>query len=268
MGDDKEEQQAITNNPLLDGDGKSGDQAPGQVMDKPKTGRGKKAVVFLLVIVLIAAAAGGVYYWQKQKANKQADELKSQIDALKQQVADAEKKAKEVEAADADETKDWKTYTFDKTGLSVMYPSDWVTKDISPPGTEGEIVEEFQKATSNTTEEIFTLLISNKSLINTSEVVEISPVTTYKGKQLYIVLLSDVNTQEGEITSAVLTDKKVEVGQRVKDSYIQGTGGKTYLLAHLLPKNAKNNPGRSLEQYKNNLDYNTLVTIYKSVEYK
>lgn len=123
MGDDKEEQQAITNNPLLDGDEKSGDQAPGQVMDKPKTGRGKKAVVFLLVIVLILAAAGGVYYWQKQKANKQAADLQSQITDLKKQVVDAEKKAKEVESKSNSQSDS--TITVQEKEYSIELPSGW-----------------------------------------------------------------------------------------------------------------------------------------------
>lgn len=100
----------------------------------PTPGRsgGKTWLWIVLVIVLIVAAAGGVYYWQQQQAKKQKAELQSQIDALKKQVSDAEQKAKEAEAANADETANWKSYTITADKLSFKYPTSWrltTTKD-------------------------------------------------------------------------------------------------------------------------------------------
>lgn len=130
MSDDQEEKQAFESNPLLKDSNDAG-QSSGQVMDKPKTGRGRKVLSVVLVIILIAAAAGGMYYWQQQQAKKQAAELQSQIDALKKQVTDAEQKAKDAEAANADDTANWKSYTIAPDKLTFKYPGSWQLKTTS-----------------------------------------------------------------------------------------------------------------------------------------
>ena len=91
----------------------------------PQVSRNKTWLIVLLGIVLVCAAAGGVYFWQQSVAKKQQAELQSQIDNLKKQVADAEKKVKETEVANVDETKDWKTYNNTYWSYSIKYPTDY-----------------------------------------------------------------------------------------------------------------------------------------------
>ena len=78
----------------------------------------------------MCAAAGGVYYWQQSVAKKQQAELQSQIDSLKRQVADTEKKVKETEAkSPSTQAVSTKTYSNSKYGISLQYPSSYLTSE-------------------------------------------------------------------------------------------------------------------------------------------
>lgn len=122
MLDDKQEKEAIEDNPLLDDKDASGPDNE-QVMDKPRTGRGKKLLSVVLIILLVLGAAGGVYYWQQQQAKKQQAQLQSQIDDLKKQVAEAERNAAEAKVSPAPAAPTTKTIS--KSTFSITLPKSW-----------------------------------------------------------------------------------------------------------------------------------------------
>ena len=91
--------------------------------DAGGSGKGKLWLIILGVVLLVCVSAGGVYYWQQNVAKKQKVELQSQIDNLKKQVADTEKKVKETEVTNVDESNELKNYTTKYEKLKFGYPS-------------------------------------------------------------------------------------------------------------------------------------------------
>ncbi len=94
--------------------------------DAARSGKGKLWLIILAVVVVSLAAAGGVYYWQQSVAKKQKAELRSQIDALKKQVADTEKKVKDAEVVKENSLDDitWVKKSYGSV-WNIEYPSGW-----------------------------------------------------------------------------------------------------------------------------------------------
>lgn len=101
MGEDKKTDQTIE----FDGDQEVSEPKQG----KQKTNKQKKSLpkwlLVLFVLALLVADGYGVYYWQQQKLDEQVSkttELEKEVDSLKKDKADLEKKAKAAKTA-ADE---------------------------------------------------------------------------------------------------------------------------------------------------------------------
>ncbi len=258
MDDDKEEQQAVKNNPLLDSSDETQDQASEQVMYKPRTGRGKKVGIFLLVIVLIAGAAGGVYFWQQQQAKKQAAELQSQINDLKTQVAVAEKKAKEVESTNTDETKDWKSYTMKVEKLNIKYPSSWKIDEAKSGTSDG--VEDSVYLTKQDGQYIFLVHIivySDKSSSGLNQSVGqsnwiVGDTMTFNSKKAYLLEEKPYN---GSYLSSC-TDKKCLVHAKNTSGVIDAYSGHGAFNAQTATEYDKNSTGAK-----------EAITILKNISY-
>lgn len=103
-----------------------------------------KPIWTILITVLVTGGlvGGGTYYYLNDKATKDKNTLQSQINDLNKKVADAEKSLADAEAAATattttatDETANWKTYTNDKYGYSIKFPTDFSVVESGIAGT-------------------------------------------------------------------------------------------------------------------------------------
>ncbi|MBU6389538.1 hypothetical protein KGQ71_03410 [Patescibacteria group bacterium] len=81
-------------------------------------------VVILAVIVVGLASGIGVYAYQKHQQNTSEQNLQSQINTLKSQLA-AKPSSATSALSIAPSTADWKTFTDPDYGLSFKYPNSW-----------------------------------------------------------------------------------------------------------------------------------------------
>ena len=79
----------------------------------------------LLILLAVVISSGATYLFVTDQANKENDNLQSQIDTLN----DAINAQKSSTTATTDETADWKTYTNTTYGFNFKYPKDWTIEE-------------------------------------------------------------------------------------------------------------------------------------------
>lgn len=181
-----------------------------QIPMEDTTAKSSKGTVIAVVAALIAAAAagGGMYVYQKNENNKDQKYLQERVDALREQLADAQRAtpsptvtpqstATPVVTVSPTTAANLKTYTNSTFGFSLRYPLDWkvigdtIQKDTKAESKPGEALT----VGVSTTESAYVGVIVNHGGFD-PVVAKVSFDATYQNGKLSLstghVLQSDV----------------------------------------------------------------------------
>ncbi len=213
-----------------------------------------RIVVFGILLVCIVVIGGALYFFLRPSAS----------DKTNQSPAITTSPSGDVKAQETQDTyKDWVQYVYSPTATVLTRPPDWQVQELNA-SSAGRIAIIRQPGARN--QDVYSVTLSANSLLPSSTVVEVSPITLNSGKAANLVYVRNTGAAEANVTDVVVASGNFEVGQEIREAALSGVGtSSVYVVINLLPSNATSNPGRAREAFTS-AGFDQALKIVKTIQ--